>query len=90
MAKMMALLYATMVGAFAGLFTGLLIGMARNSFVAMIAAGLIAVVSVLLPAGLGVFRVETLMHAHLAAAGLILGAVLACAIAVPAAPLAPE
>ena len=89
-AKMMGLLYATMVGAFAGLFAGLSIGMARNSFITMIVAGLVAAISVLLPVGLGVFRVENLMQAHLAAAGLLLGATLACAIAVPSARVAVE
>jgi hypothetical protein len=49
----------------------------------MVGAFLIAAVSALLPAGLFVFRVESLMQAHLAAAGLLLGAVLACAIAIP-------
>ena len=82
-AKMMALLYATMVGAFLGLFAGILVGMARNSGVSMVIAGAATVVSVLAPAGLWAFRVETLMQAHLAAAGLILGATLASAIAIP-------
>ena len=85
MVKMMALLYATMVGASAGFFAGVGIGLARNSLVTMIVAGLTAVVSVLLPVGFGVFRVETFMQAHLAAAGLLLGATLACAIAFPSA-----
>lgn len=85
MVKMMGLLYATMVGAFAGFFTGIGVGMARNSFVTMIVAGLITVLSGFLPAGLGAFRVEDFMQAHLAAAGLVLGAVLACAIAIPSA-----
>ena len=89
-AKMMALLYATMVGAFAGLFAGLLVGMARNSFVTMIVAGCVAAISVLLPAGQWVFQVENLMQAHLAAAGLLLGATLACAIAIPSARVAAE
>ena len=81
--KMTALLYATMVGAGAGFFAGLIVGMARNSSTAMVLSMLAAVVVVLFPAGFGAFAPSSFMQAHLAAAGLLLGATLASAVAIP-------